>query len=177
MKRIGKFAVGGLVGTVLTLGIAGVAGAAPVTTTGATSTSTPSTSTPGTSTPSTSTPGTSTPGTSTPGTKSAPAKSTTLLGPAIWRAVEPRHTIDCARATKEIARIRTAMGSASQRQARWQKRSGRAQAHFARHATKKTSRHTKHASGKVKGYQKLQQEGTALIKRIDAKCGLTTPAG
>jgi hypothetical protein len=166
MQRIGKFAVGSLVGAVLALGVGGVAGAAPVTTTGATSTPTAGTSTSGTSTPGTTTP-----------TKAAPAKSTVLLGPAIWRAVEPHHKIDCARATKEIKKIQTAMAAASKRGGRWQKRSARAKTHNARNTTKRSTRHTKHSSAKVNGFQKLQQEGAALIKKIDAKCGVSTPAG
>lgn len=165
MKRIGKCAVGSLVGAVLALGVGGVAVAAPVTTTGASSTSSPGTSSPGTSSPGTTTPA-----------KSAAPKSTVLLGPAIWRAVEPRHRIDCARATKEIQNIQKAMASASKRGSRWQKRSAWAQTHNAKNSTKRTKRHTKHASAKVNGFQKLQHEGAALIKRIDAKCGVSTPA-
>ncbi len=171
MQRIGKLAAGSLVGAVLTLGVGGVAGAAPVTTTGATSTS----GTSGTSAPGTSSTGTSSPGTTTP-PKAAHPKSTVLLGPAIWRAVEPHHKIDCAKATKEIKKIQAAMASASQRESRWQKRSTRAKMHNARNTTKRSTRHTKHTSGKVNGYQKLQQEGAALIKKIDTKCGVSTPA-
>jgi hypothetical protein len=65
------------------------------------------------------------------------------------------------------------VAAATKRQDRWQK--GSKTAH-ARTGTK-SSKHSKHVSGKMRGFQKLEADGAALIKRIDAKCGVTNSAG
>ena len=164
---------------------------APSTSTTAPPTATPSTSTPSTSTPSTSTPSTSTPSTSTPSTttpttapkaKAKKKRKHLLTGTEIWRIVDPHHAIDCGHATKEVARIRVADAAAAKRLAGWETRNTSAlrvkatsngasgSNAAATRATKAQSRRMKKTAGMVRGFQKLENDGQALIKRIDATC-------
>jgi hypothetical protein len=153
MTRIGKLAVGSLVGVALTLGMSGVAVAAPVssTTTGSTSTTTGSTPT---TTPS----------------QTGKSKPQALTGREIWRIVRPHHAIDCAHASAQLKRVQRADAAAAKRLGRWQAKNGVDQKSQGTHA----ARLLKQSTGKVKGFQKLEQDGQALMARIDAKCGVSS---
>src|ERR1700722_15890153 len=105
MTRFGKLIAGGIIGAVLTLGMSGVALAAPVTSTtagspsstvGTTGTTQPPTTAPTTTQPSTTTPSTTIPSTTIPSTTPPPAlrglpKSLTRTATEIWRIVRPHH--------------------------------------------------------------------------------------
>jgi hypothetical protein len=163
MKTIRKLAVGSLVGMALTFGLAGVAGAASTTSTTAGSTTTGPTTTGSTAGGSTTT---TTPTASTP----AKVKNGTLAPNQIWRIVNSHHKISCGRATKELKRIDTADQAAGKRVTRWGKMSAEA---AKMSAGKKADQLAKHDAGRTRYLQKLQKEGAALIKRIEAKCGVT----
>jgi hypothetical protein len=197
MGKFRKAIVGSLVGAALTLGSADVALATPATTaTTAPSTSSPSTTAPSTTGPITTGPsstgpsstgpsttgpsttgpstiGPSTTGPTTPSPSSTPKKPAALTGRQIWWIVRPGHGVDCPHAAKQVQRVRTAVAAAEKRLGRWQAK----QSTLRQNQTKSTARRSKASSGKVKGFQKLDQEGQALIRRIDAKCSLTSPAG
>jgi hypothetical protein len=179
MRRFATLTVGSLTGLSLVLGLSGMAAAAPVTTVGATVPTSPSTTGPSTTSPSTTSPSTTGPSTTGPSTTSpstpapAPAKSSppkVLTGNEIWWIVRPHHVIDCVHAAKQVQRIRTAESAAGKRAARWQVISGAEQKVHGTIAAKRA----KVSSGRVKGFQKLAQDGAALIARIDAKCSVTS---
>jgi hypothetical protein len=157
MRNIRKIAVGSLVGLTLTLGISTVALAAPA----------------ATSTTGTSTPGTAPAGTPSTGSSSPAAKAQVLTGPEIWRIVEPRHLINCAESSKEVKRIHGAVTAAGKRVKFWQARNAADQK---RHG-KKAGKRVKLVGGRVRGFQKLVQDGQSLISRIDAKCDVATTTG
>jgi hypothetical protein len=159
MKKLVQLTVGCLIGTTLIVGAAGVALAAPVTT--ATTAAPPSSSTP-------STPG-STPSSTVP---AKAAKPKVLTGGEIWRIVEPHHKIVCSAATKQIARIHRAQSAAATRLSHWQTRRTAA---AARTSGTTASKRSARAAGAVRGFQKMEQDATALIKKIDAKCSVTSP--
>jgi hypothetical protein len=156
MRKIGVLAVGGLVGTALTFGVGGVAVAAPTTT----------------APPPTASPSTTTPSTSTPSTKNKVAH--VLTGGDIWRIVHPP-AIDCAHAAKELKRVRAADAAAAKRTTHWQTRMGKDQKSQGQRQSTNAARRTKKSSGRVRGLQKLEQDGQALIRRIDAKCDVAAP--
>jgi len=161
--------VGSLTGLTLVLGLSGIAAAAPVTTVGATVPPGPSTTAPSTTAPSTTAPSASTPSTTTPSAaESSPPK--VLTGNEIWWIVRPHHVIDCAHAAKQVQRIRTAVLAAGKRAARWQVLSGTEKKVQGTNAAKRA----KVSSGRVKGFQKLEQDGATLIARIGAKCSVTS---
>jgi hypothetical protein len=157
MRNIRKIAVGSLVGLALTLGINTVALAAPA----------------ATSTTGTSTTGTAPAGAPSTGTSSPAAKAQVLTGPEIWRIVEPRHLINCAESSKEVKRIHAAVTAAGKRVKFWQARNAADQK---RHG-KKAGKRVKVVGGRVRGFQKLAQDGQSLISRIDAKCDVATTTG
>ena len=157
MRNIRKIAVGGVVGLALTLGINTVALAAPA----------------ATSTTGTSTTGTAPAGAPSTGTSSPAAKAQVLTGPEIWRIVEPRHLINCAESSKEVKRIHAAVTAAGKRVKFWQARNAADQK---RHG-KKAGKRVKVVGGRVRGFQKLAQDGQSLISRIDAKCDVATTTG
>jgi hypothetical protein len=157
MTRIRKLTVGGLVGVMVTFALGGIASADPAASTSpTTTTSTASSSAPSSSTPS----------------SSKPAKSHTLTGGEIWRIVHPAHPISCAHATKELKRVRAADAAAAKRLARFQSKTVAAQAR----RTATAARHAKHTAAQVRGFQKLESAGQALIKRIETKCPASAPA-
>ena len=144
MRKIGKVTVGGLVGLALTVCAGGMAGAAPATTTGSNVTST----------------------TVAPGT--APAKKAVhvLTGGEIWRIVQPHRTIDCAHAAKQLKRLRAADAAAAKRLGHWQTKQATDQkVHGPDAGTADEG-----VAGRVRGFHKLELDGQALIRRIDAKC-------
>jgi hypothetical protein len=156
MTNIRKLTVGSIVGVTLTLGLGGVASAAPVAPTGATATTTPS------SPPS-----------------SSSAHPHILSGPEIWLIVEPHHRIQCSHAAKEIKRVQKADAAAARRLTHGQTRSANAQK--ASTTAKKSKAHhaarrVKHSAAKIRGFQKLQSEGQALISRIEKNCAVSGPA-
>ncbi|HXQ43768.1 MAG TPA: hypothetical protein VN816_03945 [Acidimicrobiales bacterium] len=153
MKRIGKFTAGSLVGVALIVGFGGVATAASsTTTTGATATTSPTTSTPA---------------------KSAPKKPDVPSATQIWETVNATHRIDCAHAARELKRISRADAAAAKRLTRWRRLSA-----AARVSTRKDAKsQIRHAEGRAGYFQRLQKDGAALVKRIDAKCGAKTAAG
>jgi hypothetical protein len=165
MRTLGTLTAGSLVGLALTLGVGGVAMAAPATTVGTTITSTPSTTaaSPGSTTTTPATTPSGSPATS-------KAKPNTLTGTEIWRIVRPHHLISCAHASKQLQRVRSAVTAATKRAARWQTKQGKDEKIEGTNA----ARRTKVSSGRVKGFQKLEADGQALIRRIDAKCSLTS---
>ena len=190
MTKFGKLVVGTIVGAALTLGMSGVALAAPVTSTtagspsttaGTTGTTSPSTSQPSTTQPSTTQPSTSTtqPATTSPSTtlpsttsptppaQSGLSKSLTRTASQIYRIVRPRHPIDCARSAQELKKVRSADAAAAKRLGRWQGKNSADTKSQGKHAAVRV----KHASKKVRVFQKLEQDGQALIARIDTKCG------
>jgi hypothetical protein len=154
MKKIRNLAVSSLVGLALTFGLAGVASAAGTTTT-------TSGSPTGGSTTTTTPPKGSTP------TK---VKDQTLAGNQIWEIVNHSRKIECGRASKALAGISRADLAAGKRLTRLGKRSA---AVAKMSASKKTDRLAEHASHRTRYFQHLQKEGAALIKRIEAKCGVT----
>jgi hypothetical protein len=154
MKKIRNLAAGSLVGMALTFGLAGVASAASTTSTTSASTTTGPTTT--TTSPTASTP--------------AKVKKATLAANQIWAIVNPHHKIDCGRASKELKRIGTADLATSKRLTRWGKMSAAA---AKMSAGTKADRLAKHASNRTRYLQNLQKDGAALIKRIDARCGVT----
>jgi hypothetical protein len=162
MKRFQKSVVGGLLAVTLTLGVSGVALAA---TTGSTTSTSPSTTSPSTSSPSTTSPSSSGP------SKSRSAKTNVLTGNEIWRIVEPHHRIYCADAAKEIKRIQVADAAAARRASADESRTtnGPRDNGHALHG-RNAARRAKRNAAAVRGFQKLQQDGLALIARIDAKC-------
>jgi hypothetical protein len=85
--------------------------------------------------------------------------------------VKPHHAIDCGHAAKQVQRVRAADAAAVKRLARWQAKNTTDQRNLTTNAVKLT----KESSGKVKGFQRLEQDGQALLRRIDAKCSLTSP--
>ncbi len=173
MRKITRLTAGSVVGVLLTVGAGGIADAAPVTTTTSPSTSSPTTSAPTTTSPSTTSPSTSSPTTSSPATYASPAtpaKAKALTGNEIWWIVHPRHGVDCAHAAKQLPRVRRADAAAAKRLGRWQTRQSADQKSQGAHA----ARRSKVSSGKVKGFQKLEQDGQALIRRIQTKCSLTS---
>lgn len=147
MKKISNLAVGGLVGMALTFGLAGVASAAGTTTT---------------------TSGSTTGGSTT--TTPTKVKDETLAGNQIWEIVNPSRKIECGRASKALAGIGRADLAAGKRLTRLEKRSA---AVAKMSAGKKADRLARHASNRTRYFQNLQKEGAALIKRIEAKCGVT----
>jgi hypothetical protein len=158
MKKSRNFAAGSLVAMAVTFGLAGVAGAAPTTVGSTTTTSGPTT---GGSTTTTAPPAGSTP---------AQVKKGTLAANQIWEVVNAHHKISCGRASKELKRIDTADLAAGKRLDRW----GRMSAAAAKMSPgKKADQLAKHASGRTRYFQKLQKDGAALTKRIEAKCGVT----
>jgi hypothetical protein len=180
MKRIGKLTVGTIVGVALTIAIGGAAGAAPATTTGVSTPSAtppsgappstaPTSIPPTTAAPSAASPSTTSPGSPAP-SASAPAKPKVLTGNEIWWIVRPGHVIYCAHAAKQVQRVRAADNAAAKRLSRWQTQ----QSKDLKIRYKNAAKRTKASSGKVKGFQKLEQEGQALISRIDTKCRLTS---
>jgi hypothetical protein len=153
MKTIGKFTVGSLVGLAITLGAGGVATAAPTTTTtGATASTAPTTTTPATS---------------------APKKAGVLNVTQIWTIVNPKHRIECSRASEELKKIGKADAAATKRLDRWDRLSAAARAGTAKNAKSQI----KHTAGRVKYFQKLLKDGAALTKKVDAKCAKAVPAG
>jgi len=180
MTKFGKLVVGTIVGAALTLGMSGVALAAPVTSTtagspsttaGTTGTTSPSTSQPSTSTtlPATTLPSTTPPSTTspTPPAQGGLSKSLTRTASQIYRIVRPRHPIDCARSAQELKKVRSADAAAAKRLGRWQGKNSADTKSQGKHAAVRV----KHASKKVRVFQKLEQDGQALIARIDTKCG------
>ena len=163
MTKIRNLTVGSLVGVTLTLGLGGIASAANAAPAGVTATSTPVSSTP--ATPSTPTP-------SSPPPSSSPSRTHVLPGNEIWRIVHPKHGIDCARANKQVKRVQVADGAAGKRLTRWKTESATDQARRGKNAATRI----KTSSGKVRGFQKLQNDGQALIKRIEAKCPAASAA-
>jgi hypothetical protein len=98
-----------------------------------------------------------------------------LTGGEIWRIVEPHHKIVCANATKQIARIHRADAAAAKRLSHWRTRSTTAAARASTGHASKRSKRSKRAAGEVRAFQKLEQNATALIKKIDAKCSTASP--
>jgi hypothetical protein len=144
-----------------------------------------------------------TPATSTPAKpkSTAPKKkhgrrSHVLTGNEIWRIVKPGHHINCAHSAQQLKRVKAADAAAAKRQTRWQRKSSTEQTHQSRIAqvrksassqsasassttSKRTTwlaKRTKKAGTKVHSWQKLQQDGAALIKRIETACPATTPS-
>ncbi len=179
MRKITKLTAGSVVGVLLSVGAGGIAAAAPVTTTTSPTTTSPTTTSPTASSPSTSSPGTSSPTTTSPTTTSpgsssptAPAKdkAKALTGNEIWWIVHPDHGVNCAHAAKQLQRVRQADAAAAKRLGRWQTRQSAHQKSPGAHAATRN----KVSSGKVKGFQKLEQDGQALIRRIETKCSVTS---
>ena len=153
MTKIRKLTVGGLVGAILTFGLTAMAPAAPAWAAGVTNGTTPSSSTPSSSTPSSSTP-------------SSSARSHTLTGGEIWRIVHPYRGINCAHAANELKRVQAADVAATKRMGRFRTMASTFQS---KKSTKAAAR-VKHSSAQVRGFQKLENAGQALIKRIEARC-------
>ena len=108
--------------------------------------------------------------TSAPSGSSAHAsRDKTLTGYEIWRIVQPHHRIVCSRATRELKKIARADAAAGTRLARAQARLGQLQ------GTKASAAMVRRRTGSVKGFEKLRNDGTALIAKIDTKCKITTP--
>jgi len=156
MRKFGQLTVGSLVGVALALGAGGIAAAAPAPTTGATITTAPSTTVPSTAAPSTKT----------------PAHGNVLTGSEIWWIVKSHHSISCQHAARQLQRVRAADSAAAKRMRVWQAKQTADQKSKNRNAAKRT----KVSVGKVKGFQKLQTEGQALIRRINAKCSVNNSA-
>jgi hypothetical protein len=184
MRKIGKFALGSLVGATLTLGVGGIASAASAAPSGGltVTSTTPDPGTPTTTAPTTTGPTTTAPSTSTRPKRSHAksskrSKSRVLTGHEIWEIVKPGHQITCAHATGQLKRIAAADAAAARRGTRWQKRDSEKQTAQNRNSTNQsalTSRHltkqVKLAGVKVRSWQTLQNDGQALIKKIEAKC-------
>jgi hypothetical protein len=160
MKRFRKTIVGGLVAVTLTLGVGGVALAAPGTTTGSTTPTNPSTTSPSSSSGS---------------PKSGATKTKTLTGNEIWRIVEPDHRIFCGHEAKQVQRIRVADAAAAKRAASFESRTtnGPRDKGHAAHG-RNAARRAKKSAASIRGFQKLQQDGLALIAKIEAKCSVTS---
>jgi hypothetical protein len=112
------------------------------------------------------------PPTNASGTTAAPKKGDVLNASQIWRRVNGDHRINCKNASKELKHIAAADAAITKRTSRWDKVNTAA----ARSTTKRAARVVKHSAARVKYFQKFQNDGAALIKRIDTQCGVTTPS-
>lgn len=111
------------------------------------------------------------PPTKTPGTASA-KKGDVLNASQIWTVVNRDHRINCKNASRELKHIAAADAAITKRTSRWDKVSTAA----AWSTTKRAARLVEHSAARERYFQKFQNDGAALVKRIDTKCGVTTPS-
>jgi hypothetical protein len=144
MGRVAKLAVTGLVGTSLILGIGGGVASAATGPTTGVTVTTP------------------------PSSSSAHVNAYT--GPEIWRIVQPHQVIYCKDASQKLRRIHGAVNAARRRLSVRQTAQSRVQTRTGPKAKKRAGR----LSVGVREFQKLEQDGQALVDRIDAKCHLSS---